>query len=1047
MNAFNDAILFEKLSKLNASQQSIETLSHWCIFHRKRADQVVQTWQKHFASASQDRKLPLLYLANDILQNSRKKGPEFIQEFWQVLPSALQDLVRVGPDSTRKSTLRIVDIWEERKVFGQRDEPLRKLLLGDLATAPPATSAAQADEQPTAASTAKVRGPLERISSVYGAVQDASKDEDTAVRRCSAIINELQTIEKELNALKSPANASEADERAVVLDRLDTKRHVLQQCCDQMAACERKRALLVKLLTDALRTQESKLERLRSQVEIARTQILCCLPQFPLVSFPIPLMPAGACSAAAVAVLAICMRSLCDGRRSCDSSRQPCDRGSGVVARCLMRPPPPSARPPALAAPFPPEPACPAPKLPHGRARACRALRFPRAAMRTTRAGASAGNGGESASAARPQIDGSSGGGGGSSEWAGSVWTAQEIADVTGGAVIRDCPPGRVCTDTRQLAPGDWFLALRGPRFDGADFLEEAARRGCGGAIVMADGWGEKGDAGNAGNGGDALEGGGGTESGNGKEGGCAEGGVSAEEGSREEKGATEPNVPPNLLPEGWQGGFVVMPDTLGALQGLAREARRRFGGVVVGVTGSVGKTTARALTALALSPLGAVHQTQGNLNNHIGVPLTLLALPQSAAACVVEMGMSARGEIALLSSIAASTIRLLLNVGPAHIGDPTLGSLEAIAEAKGELLADAREGDVCVVNGDDSLVLGLPIKGGVRRVTFGRSPSSDVQLLWVHAVDGGMAVEACIRNNLARRGGGVADAAAGGRGEEGGAESLSSKEEGTDSSSSVLSAEAGAVRLNSDGDIDDTRGVHGDESNLDSNGVCVRINSPGLHLADNSLAAAAVAVAAGVPLPMAARHMALYEPIGMRMRAGRISTTVVAEAKSVTFLAPQRPSLSAKPLSIASPHQRLRPARPVAAVAAETASAEDDSADVPPPGCSRIKIELARPLGMVLEERAGGIFVAEVARGGNAEATGLVDAGDQLIATSAIVFDNSDSYGGVVVKKGMRIVRFNVRGEKFDTVMAAIGTHPSYLKVAIELQKCKPLTRDPTTS
>ncbi|CAI7846314.1 unnamed protein product, partial [Closterium sp. NIES-53] len=158
---------------------------------------------------------------------------------------------------------------------------------------------------------------------------------------------------------------------------------------------------------------------------------------------------------------------------------------------------------------------------------------------------------------------------------------------------------------------------------------------------------------------------------------------------------------------------------------------------------------------------------------------------------------------------------------------------------------------------------------------------------------------------------------------------------------------------------------------------------------------------------------------------AGRISTTVVSEAKSVSFLAPQRTSLSAS-----SPRQRLpqRPARPVAAVAAETASAEDD---VPPPGCSRIKVELTRPLGLVLEERAGGIFVAEVARGGNAEATGLVDAGDQLIATSAIVFDDSDSYGGVVVKKGMRIVRFNVRGEKFDTVMAAIGTHPSYLKVS----------------
>ncbi|CAI5955480.1 unnamed protein product [Closterium sp. NIES-65] len=996
--------------------------------------------------------------------------------------------------------------------------------------------------------------------------------------------------------------------------------------------------------------------------------------------------------------------------------------------------------------------------------------------MQTPRAEASTRSGGEGANAARPRVNGSSGaaaaagsggggGGGGSSEWTGSVWSAQEIADVAGGTVIRDCPPGRVCTDTRQLAPGDWFLALRGPRFDGADFLEEAARRGCGGAVVMGDGWGEKGEAGSGGN---APEGGGGRETGNGEEGGCAkeglrgkdarkEGMARGEEGLRGENGAGESNVPPNLLPEGWQGGLVVVPDTLGTLQGLAREARRRFGGVVVGVTGSVGKTTARALTALALSPLGAVHQTQGNLNNHIGVPLTLLALPQASAACVVEMGMSARGEIALLSSIAAPSIRLLLNVGPAHIGDPSLGSLEAIAEAKGEMLADAREGDICVVNGDDARVMGLPMGRGVRRITFGlsatsdvqllwawavdggmavealqpgthrrrrrsrttgkglippshplpptrvspqitfgRSPGCDVQLLWARAVDGGMAVEACIHNNLARTGGTAAEGRGGGRG----VEWQSSKEESTDPSSSALSAGAGAVRLNSDGDIENTRDVHGKESNADDKTVCVRINSPGLHLADNALAAAAVAVAAGVPLPMAARHMALYEPIGMRMRverirrrgaageegkrsegkgeghegigvtvlndaynaspisvasalhllhqlslestapsassaassppvsgrhvavlgdmlelgsqsesahvdalslclslsgislvlaagaafksalgkvvqrrvrggaeegmergedgscsneddrdsgewkigrlhcflegggerrlevhafdsaqdlaeaialsaciaeslfeaskeavdmgliqlgdvidltciynrhpsdlsptmslaalssngvsfgrmaseAGRISTTVVSEAKSVNLLAPQRPSLSSKPLSAASPHQRLpqRPARPVAAVAAETASAEDDSADVPPPGCSRIKIELARPLGLVLEERAGGIFVAEVARGGNAEATGLVDAGDQLIATSAIVFDDSDSYGGVVVKKGMRIVRFNVRGEKFDTVMAAIGTHPSYLKVAIELQKCKPLSRDPTTS
>ncbi|CAI5518990.1 unnamed protein product [Closterium sp. Naga37s-1] len=1375
MNAFNDAILFEKLSKLNASQQSIETLSHWCIFHRKRADQVVQTWQKHFASTSQDRKLPLLYLANDILQNSRKKGPEFIQEFWQVLPSALQDLVRVGPDSTRKSTLRIVDIWEERKVFGQRDEPLRKLLLGDLVIAPPATSAAQAEEQPAAGavSTAKVRGPLERISSVYGAVQDASKDEDTAVRRCSAIINELQTIEKELTALKSPANASEADERAVVLDRLDTKRHVLQQCCDQMAACERKRALLVKLLTDALRTQESKLERLRSQVEIARTQSeIAANLRKRATEEDAARLPAGLAASAGAA------GGVTDAEREARRKRA-AELTSQLVA---------SASSAAI----------------------LKSVLSSFAAGQSVAAGAAAAAAPADAAGAGGGADGGGGGGGGlqipgapvsgadatndpsqppekrlrptdtstqplSHSFAAPPSTAATFAspnhamfpppppplNMDGMPFPPLPPPPPLPTQSpppQQTSAAMPQYSLASPPPPYTAYPPNAATGAPPPAYhVLGQGNGGYQGQGQMGPGEGGVQGGdfSGQNGGVYNAGGmpsqqymygqapmqrAGPGGVPSLDFSAARETATprESNVPPNLLPEGWQGGLVVVPDTLGALQGLAREARRRFGGVVVGVTGSVGKTTARALTALALSPLGAVHQTQGNLNNHIGVPLTLLALPQSAAACVVEMGMSARGEIAHLSAIAAPSIRLLLNVGPAHIGDPTLGSLEAIAEAKGEMLADARPGDVCVVNGDDRLVMRLPVVTGVRRVvpphlltpprthrrplvgafggnsrgqggtregdvcavkrdgsrvmgfldvagvrliTFGRSPACDVQLLWARAVDGGMAVEAAIRNNLPCTGGGAAA-------EAGVTMALRCGEQEEEKESAVPSSSAlsdGTMHLYGDRDDEGTGCLHGDESDADKT-VCVRINSPGLHLADNALAAAAVAVAAGVPLPMAVRHMARYEPVGMRMRverirrrgaageegersegkgaghegngvtvlndaynanpisvasalhllhqlslestassstysssapaasfppvsgrhvavlgdmlelgsqsesahvdalslclslsgislvliageefksalgkmvegrtrggagegarggdgnhsnegdssagegksgclhccledgggrrvnvhafnsaqdlaeavessarvakslleapkgavniglirsgdvvlvkgsrglrmelvlssngvsfglmapeAARISTTVVSKANSVIFLAPHRPSFSAKPPSVASPHQRLpqRPARQVAAVAAETASTEDDSADVPPPGCSRIKIELARPLGLVLEERAGGIFVAEVAQGGNAEATGLVDAGDQLIATSAIVFDDSDSYGGVVVKKGMRIVRFNVRGEKFDTVMAAIGTHPSYLKVhrAAEVQ------------
>ncbi|KAL2641427.1 hypothetical protein R1flu_009014 [Riccia fluitans] len=122
--------------------------------------------------------------------------------------------------------------------------------------------------------------------------------------------------------------------------------------------------------------------------------------------------------------------------------------------------------------------------------------------------------------------------------------------------------------------------------------------------------------------------------------------------------------------------------------------------------------------------------------------------------------------------------------------------------------------------------------------------------------------------------------------------------------------------------------------------------------------------------------------------------------------------------------------------------SSDDEGSDLPPPGCSRVKVELSRPLGIAFEEtKIGTIVVDEVIKGGNAESSGLVEVGDQLIATSAVVYSDTDEYQGVTVRKGMQIVRLNVRGEKFQTVMAAIGTHPAYIKVTLELQKCEPLT------
>ena len=116
MATLNTQVLVDKLTKLNSSQQSIETMSAWCTFHRKAARQVVSVWDAEFAKASVPKKLALTYLANDILQNSRKKGPEFVMEFFRVLPKAMKHLVKHGDAKVAKAVARILQIWEDRKV-------------------------------------------------------------------------------------------------------------------------------------------------------------------------------------------------------------------------------------------------------------------------------------------------------------------------------------------------------------------------------------------------------------------------------------------------------------------------------------------------------------------------------------------------------------------------------------------------------------------------------------------------------------------------------------------------------------------------------------------------------------------------------------------------------------------------------------------------------------------------------------------------------------------------------------------------------------------
>ncbi|MFT5683734.1 MAG: UDP-N-acetylmuramoyl-tripeptide--D-alanyl-D-alanine ligase [Myxococcota bacterium] len=246
------------------------------------------------------------------------------------------------------------------------------------------------------------------------------------------------------------------------------------------------------------------------------------------------------------------------------------------------------------------------------------------------------------------------------------IFSATALAEATGGILVQAGPSGSIDTDSRRLRRGAWFVALVGERFDGHSYLPHAGAAGCAGCIAQR-------------------------------------------------------------VPEGWSGGFIQVEDTLVALQNIARYVRAGFDGPVIGITGSAGKTTTRAMTALALSSLGPIHQTSGNLNNHIGLPLTLLAAPADAAAWVVEMGMNHAGEIALLQDISRPTVRLITNVGAAHTEG--VGGIAGVAAAKGELFDGARPGDVCIINADDPHVSALPLPDGVRIIRFGTAPGCDVRL------------------------------------------------------------------------------------------------------------------------------------------------------------------------------------------------------------------------------------------------------------------------------------------------------------------------------
>jgi UDP-N-acetylmuramoyl-tripeptide--D-alanyl-D-alanine ligase len=227
-----------------------------------------------------------------------------------------------------------------------------------------------------------------------------------------------------------------------------------------------------------------------------------------------------------------------------------------------------------------------------------------------------------------------------------------------------------VGTDSRRLQPGQLFVALRGERADGHDFAGEAVDNGAVALLVER-----------------ALD------------------------------------LP---VPQ------LVRRDSQAALGLLAKGWRRQCAARVIGITGSNGKTTVKSLTAAILERVGPTHVNAGNLNNEIGLPLSLLTLPRDARFCVLEMGAGKPGDIAYLADIARPDIALVNNVAPAHL--ERLGSIEGVAETKGAIYSALSELGTAVINADDAFAARFAeCARGRRQIRFGLEQPAEVWAEGVH--------------------------------------------------------------------------------------------------------------------------------------------------------------------------------------------------------------------------------------------------------------------------------------------------------------------------
>ena len=265
-----------------------------------------------------------------------------------------------------------------------------------------------------------------------------------------------------------------------------------------------------------------------------------------------------------------------------------------------------------------------------------------------------------------------------------SLWTSDEIAAATGGTASAPFEVTGVTFDSREVQPGDLFVAMPGTVHDGHKFVDGAFASGAGGAIVS----------------------------------------------------------------QPVDGPHVIVEDTFAAMEALGRASRQRSRATIIGVTGSVGKTSTKEalFAALDRNRPGKVHRSVKSYNNHTGVPLSLARMPRDVEYAVLEMGMNNAGEIRALTAQVRPHVALITAIAPAHIEN--LGSEEAIADAKGEIFEGLEPGGIAIVPNDtphrDRLVKSAR-RHADRIITFG---TGDADVHAVHAVSaesGGSLISAAL--------------------------------------------------------------------------------------------------------------------------------------------------------------------------------------------------------------------------------------------------------------------------------------------------------------